>query len=249
MPDPLDRAPARLVGLLVAAVAGVTAIGFMTGISGEEYEAVRPPARERPIPADVPPARTHAQLERHPWPIDSGWEAGVELVGTQSADPGGIERDRASIEDALHARSALRAYDGAPPVIPHPVRSGGAAECLACHDAGFSLGGRSAGRLPHADYASCTQCHVSSSSPFEASESNAAAMVASSWSGLDATSRGTVAYSGAPPAVPHPTRMRDQCESCHGEGGRLALRTPHTERQSCLQCLPATGNRVARASR
>jgi cytochrome c-type protein NapB len=30
--------------------------------------------------------------------------------------------------------------------------------------------------------------------------------------------------------------MRDDCMSCHGPQGLFGLRTPHPDRQSCLQC-------------
>jgi cytochrome c-type protein NapB len=36
--------------------------------------------------------------------------------------------------------------------------------------------------------------------------------------------------------IPHPTHMRENCESCHGVAGPHGLRTPHAERQSCTQC-------------
>ena len=31
-------------------------------------------------------------------------------------------------------------------------------------------------------------------------------------------------YAGAPPVIPHPTWMRERCESCHGPRGRQGLR-------------------------
>jgi cytochrome c-type protein NapB len=30
--------------------------------------------------------------------------------------------------------------------------------------------------------------------------------------------------------------MRENCMSCHGEGGTSAIRTSHPDRQSCTQC-------------
>jgi nitrate reductase (cytochrome), electron transfer subunit len=44
------------------------------------------------------------------------------------------------------------------------------------------------------------------------------------------------AFDGAPPTIPHSTLMRTDCLSCHGPQGLYGLRTPHPERQSCLQC-------------
>jgi len=47
---------------------------------------------------------------------------------------------------------------------------------------------------------------------------------------------GQRAYTGAPPAIPHSTWMRQTCLSCHGPDGTSAFRTSHAERQNCLQC-------------
>ncbi len=248
MPDPLANAPARVVGVLVAAVAAVVVIGMATGMSPQAYDAKRPPVRERADRGEVPPARSHAELETRPWNgglAASGWTQS-QLVAAETArreDPEG-----ASVARALAERASRRAFDGAPPVIPHPVRARSAGECLACHENGFVLGDRRAGPAPHADYASCTQCHVSAA-PFARVAASPAAEAESSWKGLASPGGGAMAYAGAPPAVPHPTRMRERCESCHGPEGAAALQTPHPERASCLQCHPATGGRMARKSR
>ncbi len=249
MPDPLDKVPTRTVGLLVAIVGAFTLIGLATGMSPQTYRAERPPLQERADPGEIPPARSHAELEVRPWtggPAASGWKEGRAIaMETALREP----TDGASVEAATAERASRRAYDGAPPVIPHPVRAGSAAECMACHADGFMLGSRRAGPVPHASFASCTQCHVAASAAFARVAPSVAARAESGWAGLAAPGSGAIAYEGAPPAVPHPTRMRERCESCHGPEGSAALRTPHPERLSCLQCHPATGGRNARASR
>jgi cytochrome c-type protein NapB len=252
VPDPLLPQSGRLVAVLGAVVLAVALIGLVTGTAPSTYRAKRPPARERPAPGLVPPARTHAELEKRPWgtdPVSSGWLESW-AIAERAAPSTELPPDaRPPVDEALRARAARRAYDGAPPVVPHPVRAGGAAECLACHAEGFALGGRRANRVPHTTYASCTQCHVSSSASFASLPPNPAALVDTRWQGLASPSQGREAYPGAPPEVPHPTRMREQCESCHGPEGRAALRTPHPERRSCLQCHPATGGRDHARSR
>ncbi len=249
MPDPAEKTTARLVGMLIAVVAAVTAIGIATGMAPSTYRAQRPVPRERADPGAVPPARGHAELEVRPWtggPEASGWQQS-KLIAAKTAVP--VETAGASVADAVSERAARRAYDGAPPVVPHPIRASGAAECLACHADGFALGSRRASPIPHVSFASCTQCHVSASAPFTRLAASPAARAASSWQGLASPTGGEMAYKGAPPAVPHSTRMRERCESCHGPEGRAALRTPHPDRRSCLQCHPANGGRNARQSR
>jgi cytochrome c-type protein NapB len=55
-------------------------------------------------------------------------------------------------------------------------------------------------------------------------------------------SKGSRAWPQAPPTIPHPTFMRNDCMSCHGPNGLFGLRTPHPDRQSCFQChVPEAG--------
>jgi cytochrome c-type protein NapB len=246
-----DAAQRRVLELLAAAVVAIAVIGVITGISPEEYEAKRPPARVRAPAGEVPPARSHAELERNPWgggPVASGWTEGVAVARAAA-----VERPEQgwSVAEAVAARTVRRAYDGAPPVVPHPVRPGGAPECVACHLDGFALGARRASAIPHQTFASCTQCHVSTAASLAVLDSGGSPTpgAMSTWRGLESSEGGPTAYEGAPPAVPHSTWMRERCESCHGPDGRVAMRTPHLERRSCLQCHPAISERITIGSR
>lgn len=132
-------------------------------------------------------------------------------------------------------RSLRRAFDGAPPVIPHAPFQG---ECTACHDElGLAVAGTGfAPPMPHAltpglsSLSRCTQCHV-----YRTTE---ALFVASAFEGLPQDLRpGARAYEGAPPVMPHDTFLRENCRACHaGPAAREALRTSHPERENCVQC-------------
>lgn len=236
MPEtPPDEIRQRGLWLLGAVVLAVAAIGFVTGISPDEYEARRSKPLRVAVAGDVPPARTHAELERRPWgtgPRASGWSRAVDIAADASTRLDGQS-------EGVSERAWRRAYDGAPPVVPHPIRSGSAPECLACHSESFELAGRRAGDLPHTPYASCTQCHVPAAPSLPNPADDGPDVASSRWQGLGPPGAGAVAYAGAPPAVPHTTWMRDRCDSCHGAAGSAALQTPHPERRSCLQCHPA----------
>jgi cytochrome c-type protein NapB len=250
MPEPAADSTQRRVLALLAAMAGALAlIGVITGITPENYEAQRSVPREVPDPGDVPPARTHAELERHPWgsgPVASGWNESRVIARESAVD---VTDREPSVDDTLAQRAARRAFDGAPPVVPHPVRPGGAPECIACHVGGFALGERRANLIPHATFASCTQCHVSSAPSLAVTALSAASVdtapesvpaeVPSLWKGLASPIAGATVWQGAPPTVPHSTWMRERCDACHGPEGRTALQTPHPDRRSCLQCHPA----------
>ena len=153
-----------------------------------------------------------------------GRTATVSLEGTSKADD-------------LKARANLRAYDGAPPTIPHAVRQSSAAECLACHDAGMQLRGRVARPMSHAPYASCTQCHVVAEAPMPGPTlAPDATFATNTFVGLASPVAGPRAWDIAPPVIPHRQFMRERCMSCHGPNGRDAMRSTHPDRQQCVQC-------------
>ena len=127
-------------------------------------------------------------------------------------------------------RRQLRAYDGAPPVIPHPVVALERQDCLGCHRDGIDLGEDGlAPRGPHPERVSCQQCHV------EQVQAKGL-FVANGFEGLRHSRTGTRAYPGAPPTMPHPRAGREACLSCHGQNGGSPVRTPHPERVACLKC-------------
>lgn len=132
-------------------------------------------------------------------------------------------------------RAGRRAYDGAPPVIPHAEMPG---DCVACHDelglaidgVGFSPPCPHEGTRGLSLLSRCTQCHV-----YRRTES---LFVASTFVGLPQDlRRGTRAHDEAPPVIPHETFLRGNCSACHdGPAAREEIRTPHPERESCRQC-------------
>jgi cytochrome c-type protein NapB len=150
------------------------------------------------------------------------------LFGAACAPP----RDpaaRAGEERATYRRTQ-RAYDGAPPVIPHAVAALGRHDCLTCHREGMDLGSDGlAPRTPHAERGQCRQCHVEQLAP--GTEFRGTTFVA--WR---QPAHGTRAYPGAPPTLPHPVNGRETCLGCHGLNGGSPLRTPHPDRANCLQC-------------
>jgi len=151
----------------------------------------------------------------------------VAVAGCRQSTPAAVARP-------LEQRAAGRAYDGAPPVIPHAI----AGECSTCHDddgseiAGIGMAPAS----PHGEVAvsgalrRCRQCHV----PSLTSE----LMVASVFNGLPQGAwKGGRATPGAPPTIPHTLQLRENCLACHaGPASRVEIRTSHPERRRCRQC-------------
>ena len=132
-------------------------------------------------------------------------------------------------------RAARRAYDGAPPVIPHePLK----ADCVSCH----TTTGKEVPRLgfapanPHTQTTvagstqNCRQCHVFRNTEEEFTESL--------FVGIPQTiTKGSRAYPGAPPMIPHSELMRQNCLACHsGPSARKEIVCTHTTRTNCRQC-------------
>jgi len=133
---------------------------------------------------------------------------------------------------ALHKRDQNRAFNGAPPTIPHPVDQTTTASCMACHGDGAKTISLRIPRMSHQYLANCTQCHVESKPkhmpPTLFRENN--------FAGLKAPTHGPRAFDSAPPQIPHSTWMRSDCLSCHGLTGLHGIRTTHPWRSNCQQC-------------
>jgi cytochrome c-type protein NapB len=133
---------------------------------------------------------------------------------------------------AVGARAERRAFDGAPPVIPHAIDEQGTAACLACHETGLVVQNRVAPAMSHEPHSSCTQCHV----PAIERGRPPAVDGDNGFVGRASSGAGSRAWYGAPPTMPHGSWMRERCASCHGVSGLPGLRTSHPERGSCPQC-------------
>ena len=136
---------------------------------------------------------------------------------------------------ASNVRAERRAYDGAPPTIPHPPLG---AKCTACHTdtgssrpgVGFAPANPHVGTPVEGAVQNCSQCHVFKNA--------VPVMVASDFVGRAQNLRlGSRQYQGAPPGMPHAKFMRENCLACHsGQAARPEIRCSHPERTNCVQC-------------
>ena len=132
-------------------------------------------------------------------------------------------------------RAKRRAYDGAPPTIPHQEMG---ADCTSCHNErgmevenlGFSPAMPHERTLGLSASSRCRQCHVYVATPELFRESSFVGFAQD-------LRRGARFYQGAPPVIPHPLQLRENCLACHsGPAAREEIRTSHPERPRCLQC-------------
>lgn len=175
----------------------------------------------------APDARPYAELREHE-PGAMTWAQLAAGMPAGSRRPG----DRAQ---ARAERASRRAFDGAPPTIPHPIDPRRSGSCLSCHEAGVTLpGGALAPVISHPPYAACTQCHVPAAASLTVAAGERGPTPDNSFVGRSSRA-GTRAWPGAPPTMPHTSFMRERCESCHVSGYE-ALATSHPERSHCRQC-------------
>jgi nitrate reductase (cytochrome), electron transfer subunit len=228
----------RAMTIAVVALLSAAGVGFLAG-TREEWPSR---AGYRASPGERGPgvpARTYEQLREDPLsPNDQIYQASRDaLIGllprlTDPVPP----RDEQSRLAALERRSARRAFDGAPPGVPHRVDARAEPNCLVCHEHGAKIGELVAPAVSHPAFVNCSQCHVEMLPPQVITAGVATETYANEFAPEAFGGRGTRAWQGAPPTVPHRTFMRQRCDSCHGVSGAAGLRTQHPERQSCLQC-------------
>jgi cytochrome c-type protein NapB len=128
-----------------------------------------------------------------------------------------------------------RAYYGAPPSIPHPIKeemSMGENKCLQCHQSGGFTAKFNAYTpiTPHPEMVNCRQCHVVQTIQTVFKEFN-----------FDKLTAPMVGFNnvmfGSPPVIPHQIQMRENCLSCHaGPSAPKEIRVTHPERINCKQC-------------
>jgi cytochrome c-type protein NapB len=131
-------------------------------------------------------------------------------------------------------RASRRAFNGAPPIIPHTVENTNDSACYACHSNGAKMAGMKASVMSHEYLANCTQCHAPPPPvPFKDADWS----VQSDFVGLPAPKAGERAFTGAPPTIPHSQWMREKCNACHGgPNGWAGMESTHPWRTNCTQC-------------
>jgi len=188
----------------------------------------------RPTPWSPPAAAASRSGDRAgeslPWRLNN---PAPHLVPERRANPKAVADKLASRVRSMEHRASLRAYEGAPPVIPHAIADLNIQSCRECHAQGLHAGDKTAKMVSHTFLTNCTQCHVEASGqPLDDTPG-----FPNSFRGFRSSGYGgTRAWAGAPPVMPHTTFMRTNCVSCHGEHGYDGWRPDHLSRTNCVQC-------------
>lgn len=227
-----------LTMVVISSVFAVALVGYVVGLGHPkpvESEGATtlgtsaPPSVER----DAIPSVAYSELRERSIGARRKPSPGPVAVPPASFDLfATVDVDADDKRQALAERGALRAYNGAPPTIPHAVDAVSSAACLGCHAEGVAIGDRVARPIPHETFTNCQQCHVAALDVF----ADAPPFMDSTFEGLPAPFEGERAWPGAPPTIPHSVRLREECVACHGPLGREGLRTTHPWRKNCVQC-------------
>ncbi len=239
-PTPKRNKSTAATSVIVAAVFTVSVSGFFMGLrqtvseSSAEPVALSSSTHEEDTHEDAIPAPNYADIAKAAYSPNAAWKSRLSDLSPHDALDSVVSSDP---EELRYRRDSRRAYDGAPPVVPHPIDQHTAESCLQCHGKALRIGDVVAPAISHPEYTSCTQCHVSTkglgsqwnTSDFDLHTGNR-------FGGYHQPLEGSQAYPDAPPTIPHTLHMRQNCMSCHGPMGTSPIRTSHPERQSCNQC-------------
>lgn len=250
MPYGEDKPHHKATRVVLAAVLVVSASGYFMGLRQanshvapvEQHVATEAAAHgDAGAPssaAAAPEARPYRDMGQLP-KANSQWSNVLTRLAQPTNDLfAAVTNTDAQRAEIVLLRASRRAYDGAPPVVPHPIDQASAFNCLSCHGEGKVVKGKIASRISHAAYGNCTQCHVPAGGAgiIGLSEPLSEKLAENIFAGNQAPAKGGRAFVGSPPTIPHPTLMRSDCMSCHSPNGTAGIRTTHAYRQSCTQC-------------
>ena len=234
----------RLTPVFLSFVIAIAVIGFFVGIGNglpkpdglyESSLIDRKPSKTAVTDAKLIPAVSYAEIATTSMGPTKSWQATPQALPHPEYDLyTKIEPSEAEKEASSKLRASRRAFNGAPPIIPHPVENTTDSACYACHSGGVKIAGLKASVMSHAFLANCQQCHAPMAPlPFQAVD----ARVATNFVGLPAPKEGKRAHKGAPPTIPHSRWMRENCNACHGgPHGWAGMESTHPWRTNCTQC-------------
>lgn len=257
------RLTSRSTAVLLAAIIGLAVVGFFVGINAgvprddysetgahsidalAGYDVFAEHSPDATGPSDAIPAANYAEMRRaesnvriRPMPSLERMHADAEFqrcISCHNPHTAAIRPNQKDKQLSLETRASRRAFNGAPPVIPHAIERTNDAACYACHGEGTQIEGRVANRMSHGPLANCLQCHAAPPpQPFAQLDE---VVAENTFVGLAAPRSGERAFDGAPPVIPHSTWMRERCLSCHGGvTGWPGLEVTHRWRTNCIQC-------------
>lgn len=204
-----------------------------------------------PAPVSVPLVAAPGE------PIPAEAQVFRTTPGMLAIEPG-ARRERSAHPRRLKTVRFLRAYPGAPPRIPHPLRADELRTdaCRTCHErGGYSARFQAYVPLtPHPERGICLQCHVGVDAVLGLEAPDAApdarcvlchgpaggpvqADASLTWPTTVWPTLPRTTPDQDPPPIPHDLQYRQNCLTCHsGPAAVEEIRTKHPDRAVCRQC-------------
>lgn len=235
----------KTLAVLLLATGMLAVSGFFMGMRQTESEVghgvgTSSESATTPPTGEIPTAPRYKEIPTAKWQANRDWHfslANLPRAPKAEKPPESLTPDE--LRAAVARRASLRAYDGAPPVVPHAIDTLSSASCVSCHGEGANLviSGTRPAEISHPWITNCTSCHVPADGlrQFTATATSRLT-VDNAFAGKQSAGHGPRAYQGAPPVTPHPVWMRQNCMACHGPGREQAIRSSHPDRANCLQC-------------
>ena len=233
----------RLLAVLLLVICMAAISGVFVGMRHTMTSAANsaPEIHEPVAPDDLQGCQLAPKYNSIPeakWLANENWKFTIDqLPRAQDLRKPQDTMTAKEVLEALKGRSERRAYDGAPPTVPHEINMISSKSCVVCHGQESTplIGGKRPATMSHPYFANCTQCHVPADGLRKLTEDDRL-WVDSKFKGKNRSGPGSRAYPGAPPTMPHKVFMRQNCMSCHGPSRPNAIRSSHPQRQNCLQC-------------
>ena len=233
----------KMLAVIFLMIGMLSVSGFFMGMLQTEKQAPRRFEKTNAtIPAQalhLPEAPKYNEVSVAKWLANHDWNYTLDNLPRAKSPEELPVASEAERQAAIESRAMRRAYDGAPPIIPHGIDTINSASCLSCHgkDGNLVIGGKRPAEISHPWVTNCTSCHVPDDGLRQITEPAATRLtVENTFSGKRSSGPGPRAYPTAPPVTPHPVWMRQNCMACHGPGREQAIRTSHPKRENCLQC-------------
>ncbi len=236
----------KMLAVIFLMIGMLSVSGFFMGMLQTEKQEPRrfghdgkPGSAAARQETDLPEAPKYGEIAAAEWLANRDWKFTLADLPRATAPMPLPVADEAERQAAVERRASRRAYDGAPPVVPHGIDTLSSASCLSCHGVGGDLiiGGKRPAEISHPWVTNCTSCHVPEDGLRQITAPAAGRLtVENAFLGKRSAGPGSRAYATAPPTTPHPVWMRQNCMACHGPGREQAIRTSHPERRNCLQC-------------
>ena len=133
------RGHQKLLAVLLLIIGMAAVSGMFMGMrqtdAATEIAAIRYDGEDELVASNgLPEAPKYGEIARSPWLANSAWKSSLDQLPTldpPAAD--GTPMSPGELEQARAERASRRAFDGAPPVVPHAIDQMSAASCLACH--------------------------------------------------------------------------------------------------------------------